>query len=455
MTEGFIPIEVYTVSRNDRVSIIVDGEQQSIFQPPKSHEIDQCAPKEIFFDLEKLSSRNITFESDNLTMISIEARHPKNMDRSKTLNYSLNTTSLTLIPHVPNIVKIDYACVDSVSWGAIDLLINATSLNITNSYNIRYIAYCRDSVVAYFDLSYLILMGISLVIIYLTGDLRASVNFRNMRGSPLLFILYFGAMAMFLPLYMVFGGFKLGILKILFCIIAYSATALMLLAYTELNYPELLDRRARISQYITKKDLIAGTIAGGVLGVWLVAQDWLTNNLLAISIIVIALWVSRLKTMRYTLLLLGGVLAFDSLIYLFASESETQSISTFSRYDNLPVKISMPKVFPNSISYCASLGIGDIIIPGLYYKLLREYETLNGIRRSLSIGGISGYFIGCTLCVSTMLLMNSVKPLMVFVIPFMIISSFIVAWYTKHFRGLMKHNDISLDRRREQDQLID
>jgi signal peptide peptidase-like protein 2B len=126
-----------------------------------------------------------------------------------------------------------------------------------------------------------------------------------------------------------------------------------------------------------------GTLTGGILaGAWYFTHYWLLNNILAVF-----LALTFLKTLRLTTLIPGmvllGLLFFYDIFWVFLSPYFTGGKSVMVAVAtglDIPIKLVMPHItvdYPTSA--CSLLGLGDILIPGIFIIFLARFgfEVVN------------------------------------------------------------------------------
>jgi Signal peptide peptidase len=152
-----------------------------------------------------------------------------------------------------------------------------------------------------------------------------------------------------------------------------------------------------------------GTLVGIILaGSWYLTHFWLLNNILAFF-----LALTFLKTLRLTTLIPGmvllGLLFFYDIFWVFLSPYFTTGgksvmVAVATGLD-IPIKLVMPHLtvdYPTSA--CSLLGLGDILIPGIFIIFLSRfgfelvntsayyYASLTAYAFSLLACGASLYF---------------------------------------------------------------
>ncbi len=129
---------------------------------------------------------------------------------------------------------------------------------------------------------------------------------------------------------------------------------------------------------------LIGTILGAILTVsWFVSHHWLLNNILAFF-----LAHTFLKTLRLTTLVPGmvllGLLFFYDIFWVFISPYFTTGgksvmVAVATGLD-IPIKLVWPHItndYPTSA--CSLLGLGDILIPGIFLTFMARFgfEVVN------------------------------------------------------------------------------
>lgn len=118
-------------------------------------------------------------------------------------------------------------------------------------------------------------------------------------------------------------------------------------------------------------------------GTWYLTHYWLLNNILAVF-----LALTFLKTLRLTTLIPGmvllGLLFFYDIFWVFISPYFTTGgksvmVAVATGLD-IPIKLVMPHLtvdYPTS--QCSLLGLGDILIPGIFIIFLARFgfEVVN------------------------------------------------------------------------------
>lgn len=130
----------------------------------------------------------------------------------------------------------------------------------------------------------------------------------------------------------------------------------------------------------------------------------MTNNLIALSLIFVMLRLIHIKKMSYLTVLALFLLAFDVFWYITATPIQRNSISTISSIVSLPIKFILPKMYPDMISKCVNIGIGEIALPGLFYKMLKTFDLQFSSFGEMGRSALIGYTLGMLISVLVMVL---------------------------------------------------
>jgi hypothetical protein len=127
-----------------------------------------------------------------------------------------------------------------------------------------------------------------------------------------------------------------------------------------------------------------GTLTGAILaGSWYFTHNWLLNNILALFLALTFLKTLRLNTLLPGMVLLSLLFFYDIFwVFLspyFTSGGKSVMVAVATGLD-IPIKLVMPHItnaYPTSA--CSLLGLGDILIPGIFIIFLSRFgfEVVN------------------------------------------------------------------------------
>ena len=168
-------------------------------------------------------------------------------------------------------------------------------------------------------------------------------------------------------------------------------------------------------------------------GYYVATKNWIASNVLAFSLALASIQVLHLDSFKSGMILLGGFVLFD--LYWTYGSSLLASLS--DNFD-LPFQVAFPKLFfglpEGRTLQFATLGLGDIVIPGLFAALCLRFDQhragiknpelgrSTAFRKPYFMGCISGYVLGLGVYFYISHTMESSQPAMLFLAPACILS---------------------------------
>lgn len=132
----------------------------------------------------------------------------------------------------------------------------------------------------------------------------------------------------------------------------------------------------------TTVDVALVSVSALLVGVYLVTKNWIISNLLALSLSLNAIALMSLDSFRTGAIMLGGLFIYD-IFWVFA----TPVMVSVARNFDAPIKIVWPKNILEALLALQKrealpklqftmLGLGDIVIPGIFVALALRYDQL-------------------------------------------------------------------------------
>ncbi|SNX84461.1 related to Minor histocompatibility antigen H13 [Melanopsichium pennsylvanicum] len=151
------------------------------------------------------------------------------------------------------------------------------------------------------------------------------------------------------------------------------------------NFRLSLDQRGHGRLFklsFTTVDVALVAISALLVGVYLVTKNWIISNLLALSLSLNAIALMSLDSFRTGAIMLGGLFVYD-IFWVFA----TPVMVSVARNFDAPIKIVWPKNILEALFALQAreplpqlqftmLGLGDIVIPGIFVALALRYDQL-------------------------------------------------------------------------------
>ncbi|KAK9514699.1 hypothetical protein VZT92_025395 [Zoarces viviparus] len=164
------------------------------------------------------------------------------------------------------------------------------------------------------------------------------------------------------------------------------------------------------------KNLIC-LIISTVVGVWyLVKKHWIANNLFGLAFALNGVELLHLNNVSTGCILLGGLFVYD-VFWVFG----TNVMVTVARSFEAPIKL----VFPQDLlergldaSNFAMLGLGDIVIPGIFIALLLRFDvSLKKNSRMYFYSSFLAYIFGLGLTIFVMHTFKHAQPALLYLVP--------------------------------------
>merc|ERR1719447_1440702 len=164
-------------------------------------------------------------------------------------------------------------------------------------------------------------------------------------------------------------------------------------------------------------DLICLAASAGV-GVWyILKKHWVANNLLGLAFAVNGVELLHLSNVVTGCILLGGLFFYD-IFWVFG----TDVMVTVAKSFEAPIKLVFPQDLlengPMGATNFAMLGLGDIVIPGIFIALLLRYD--NSLKRSSNFyfnATFIAYLAGLLLTIFVMHVYKHAQPALLYLVP--------------------------------------
>jgi len=192
-----------------------------------------------------------------------------------------------------------------------------------------------------------------------------------------------------------------------------------------------------------------GIVIAAAVGIWYVStKHWIASNILALSFSIQGIALLSLGSYQIGCILLSGLFIYD-IFWVFA----TEVMVTVAKSFDAPVKVLFPKdVFADEFKF-SMLGLGDIVIPGVFIALLLRFD------RSMATSGKKGskkstsfkktlfnvtyvaYILGLVTTIAVMHTFQAAQPALLYLVPFCIISSAAAAYSNGSMNKLLAFSE--------------
>lgn len=164
-------------------------------------------------------------------------------------------------------------------------------------------------------------------------------------------------------------------------------------------------------------DVIALTLSCA-LGVWyLLKKHWIANNIFGLAFAQNGIELLQLNSVVTGCILLGGLFVYD-VFWVFG----TDVMVTVAKSFEAPIKLLFPQDFLEAGvwgKHHAMLGLGDIVIPGIFIALLLRYDLSKGTSSRKIYFAVSfiSYVVGLMITVFVMTVFKHAQPALLYLVP--------------------------------------
>jgi minor histocompatibility antigen H13 len=171
---------------------------------------------------------------------------------------------------------------------------------------------------------------------------------------------------------------------------------------------------------LTTGDIICHSV-GLVVAVWYgLTKHWLSNDILGISFCIQAIEMMSTGSYINGVIMLCGLFFYDIFWVfgtgLFMEEGNSVMVSVAKNFD-APIKLLFPKHYPPQEKQFSMLGLGDIVIPGIFVALCLRFDVREGKGTSVFEWAMGGYVLGLGCTVFVMHVFQAAQPALLYIVP--------------------------------------
>ncbi|GAA6233819.1 minor histocompatibility antigen H13 isoform X2 [Lates japonicus] len=190
------------------------------------------------------------------------------------------------------------------------------------------------------------------------------------------------------------------------------------------------------------KNLVCLLISS-VVGVWyLLKKHWIANNLFGLAFALNGVELLHLNNVSTGCILLGGLFVYD-VFWVFG----TNVMVTVAKSFEAPIKL----VFPQDLlergleaSNFAMLGLGDIVIPGIFIALLLRFDvSLKKNSRTYFYSSFLAYIFGLGLTIFVMHTFKHAQPALLYLVPACVGFPVVVALFKGELTEMFRYEESS------------
>jgi len=189
---------------------------------------------------------------------------------------------------------------------------------------------------------------------------------------------------------------------------------------------------------------ICSLVLYAAAGIWyFYSKHWIANNMIGLAFSINAIQLLKLNSVVTGAILLAGLFIYD-IFWVFG----TNVMVTVAKNFNAPIKIVFPNAFLETGLYnsenCAMLGLGDIVLPGIFIALLLRFDlSISKDKRTYYHCGIFAYLVGLLTTMFVMVVFKHAQPALLYLVPTCVGFPLALAWFKGELAAMLKFNEDS------------
>jgi len=177
---------------------------------------------------------------------------------------------------------------------------------------------------------------------------------------------------------------------------------------------------------ITGSELFCGLGSAMFCYWYFTSKHWVSNNVIGISFCIQGIEMLSLGSTQVGMILLSGLFFYDIFWVFF-----TPVMVTVAKSFDAPIKLLFLRCLDESSKkpQFSMLGLGDIVIPGIYLALLLRMDHKRGFEKSNYFGPVfASYCLGLVATLVVMNVFQHAQPALLYLVPACLGSTFLEAW---------------------------
>ncbi|XP_025424028.1 minor histocompatibility antigen H13 [Sipha flava] len=200
-----------------------------------------------------------------------------------------------------------------------------------------------------------------------------------------------------------------------------------------------------INVKFTLHDVICFIVCGILGSYYLYSKHWILNNIFGLAFAINGVELLHLNNIKIGCILLCGLFVYD-VFWVFG----TNVMVTVARSFDAPIKIIFPQdLLENGIlasQNYAMLGLGDIVIPGIFIAFLLRFDQSLKRKTNLYFNTtFLAYFLGLLTTVFIMHIFKAAQPALLYLVPACLITPLLVALIAGDFKALISYEDHNME----------
>jgi len=186
---------------------------------------------------------------------------------------------------------------------------------------------------------------------------------------------------------------------------------------------------------------IVALVLSALFGVWYLAKKhWLANNVFGLAFSVSGVEMISLGSVKNGCILLS-LLFFYDIFWVFGTEVMVEVAKNL----DAPIKVVFPMDFLESGVFgknMAMLGLGDIVLPGVFIALLIRYDLSKGEGSHFYFfAGFAAYILGLGVTMGILTIFNAAQPALLYLVPSCVGIPLLLSLVKGEFKSLFEYSE--------------
>ncbi|KAM1224583.1 signal peptide peptidase-like [Malus sylvestris] len=159
------------------------------------------------------------------------------------------------------------------------------------------------------------------------------------------------------------------------------------------------------------KSQVVSAIPGTFFCAWYASKKhWLANNILGLAFCIQGIEMLSLGSFKTGAILLAGLFVYDIFWVFF-----TPVMVSVAKSFDAPIKLLFPTA--DAARPFSMLGLGDIVIPGIFVALALRFDVSRGGKGQYFKSAFLGYTVGLVLTIVVMNWFQAAQPALLYIVP--------------------------------------
>jgi minor histocompatibility antigen H13 len=192
-------------------------------------------------------------------------------------------------------------------------------------------------------------------------------------------------------------------------------------------------------------DVLAAVIGVAVGAAYVVTKHWVLSNVLGLAFSISGITFLSLGSYKVGAILLMGLFVYD-VFWVFG----TDVMVTVAKSFDAPIKLLFPRdIFAAEFKH-AMLGLGDIVIPGIFVALLARFDKAQATRNGVTPASFPtpyfnvtfvAYIVGLVTTIAIMHFFKAAQPALLYLVPACLGASLLLAVVRGELTQLFAYNE--------------